>query len=195
MVVIMPFARVPGRWRQVVGFQVALEVVGLPDRDADEHEGELVVGGDGGEAAVAPDVGGEPVDRQPSQVRVVGPLEHRLVVIPVGADRGRPGVPPIGSHDHPRPVVDRGPTGSMAEDADHVAVLDEHILDGEAFAHLRAGTGGGVDEDAVQDDAPRRVSNRRAVPGTRCPVDHERSEVEDVPLQSSMSLLDTICTS
>ena len=47
-----------------------------------------------------------------------------------------------------------------APDADDASVLDQELLDGEALADLRAGLGGGIDEQLVEDCPPRAVGDR-----------------------------------
>ena len=66
----------------------------------------------------------------------------------------------------------------MPLDADDSSVLDQDLLDGEAFANLRAGLGGGVDQQLVEDRAPRAVRDRRArVPGAPAIVNGPKSKV------------------
>ena len=66
-----------------------------------------------------------------------------------------------------------------ALDADRPSVLDQDLLDGEAFADLRAGLGGRVDEQLVEYRPPRAVGDR-CFSCARRAGDREGTEVEGV---------------
>ncbi len=68
----------------------------------------------------------------------------------------------------------------MTADADDGPVLDDHVVDGEALAHLGAGGSRRVDEDLVEHGAARTVGNRVAIGRTSRAVDLEHAEVEAV---------------
>ena len=107
------------------------------------------------------DVGLERVDRQTAPVRVVAPLEIRLLVVLLGLhDLRDMGVAAVSADHDARPLDHRGAACITPTDANDDAVLDDHVFDGEAFADLGARGGGGVDEDLVDQRAPRRVPAR-----------------------------------
>ena len=84
----------------------------------------------------------EAVDRQAAPVRVVAPLQHRLLVVLLGLDRlGDARVAAVGADHDAGAFDDRCAVLAVAADADDCAVLDDDLLDGEALAHLGAGVG------------------------------------------------------
>lgn len=88
----------------------------------------------------------------------------------------------IGADHHPSPLDDLPPAVGVAPDADHRALLDEHLVDGEALADLDPGSRRGVDEHLVEDRAPRSDGGGVAVDRAGAAAHHDRSEVEGVLL-------------
>ena len=58
----------------------------------------------------------------------------------------------------------------MAPYADHAPVFDQDLLDSEAFADLRTGFGGCIDEQLVEYRSPRAVG-QRVLPA--CPANRQ----------------------
>ena len=83
----------------------------------------------------------------------------------------------VGADHDPGPLGDGLTALGVSANPDDPVVVEQHLLDGEPFADLGAGRGGGVDEQLVQDDASWGVGHRCVVrPGGA--ADHERAEVE-----------------
>jgi len=61
----------------------------------------------------------------------------------------------VGADDDARVFGHRLPAPLAAADSDHPAVVEEDLVDVEALADLGPRLGGGVDEELVQDNAPR----------------------------------------
>ncbi len=127
------------------------------------------------------DVGLELLHGQPAPVRVVAPLEVRLLVVLVGVDDLRDvRVAAVGADHDASALVDGLAVGVVTADPDDRAVLDDHVFDREALPHLGACCRRGVDEDLVEHGAARRVGDRVAVGRTSRAGDRERPEVEAV---------------
>jgi hypothetical protein len=146
-------------------------------RPAADDQGQVVVGGPGGEAALGADPGLEAAaHRQPAPVGVVAAQQRGPLVVLLGRDRpGHRRVAPVGPHDHPGLLGDGAAVAAVAADAGDAPVGDHDLLDGEPLA----GLGGGVDQQLVERGAPGAVGHRGVV-GAGRPRDGEGSEVEGV---------------
>ena len=69
---------------------------------------------------------------------------------------GDEGVDAVRSDHDCGPFLDRPVVAVVSADADDVAVLDDHVLDCDAFADLHVFVERGVDEQLVEDRPPRR---------------------------------------
>jgi hypothetical protein len=149
---------------------------------ADEHQGEVVVGRDGGDAAVTADQGDHPVDRKVLPEGVEGVLQDGFFVVPGRVDGAcHRGVVAV-SADHDPGVFDHlGAAVGVAADADHGAVVEDQLVDGERLPDLGAGLGGRVHQHLVEHAATRRESESAAVHRTRATRHHDRPEVEGEP--------------
>ena len=118
---------------------------------ADEHQREVVVGGDGGHAPIAPQDGRELVHAQAAPVRVERVLEHRLGVVLLGTDApGHHRVPAVGADDDSCSLDRRRLAIDVAADADDDAGVLQDLLDDVVLPDLDARPRGGVDEDRVE---------------------------------------------
>jgi hypothetical protein len=66
-------------------------------------------------------------------------------------------VPAVGNDHDIRPLDDGAAALLAASHADHTPILDHDLVHRGAFANLRSGFGGGIDQQLVEDGALRTV--------------------------------------
>ena len=143
------------------------------------------MGGPGRPAApvLRPQGAGEVVDRQAAPVGVVHRHPRRELVIALGGHRlGNQRVPAVGADHDAGALGDRASSVRAPADAGHPPAIEQQLVDREALPQLGAGLDGGVDQELVEDRAPRRVRVRHPVDRPRGARELQRAEVERVGL-------------
>ncbi len=136
---------------EVVRLGIGLVRRGLRVRPADDEHRQTVVRRDGGPTSVGPDEDLEAIDRQPAPVRVVAPLQHRLFVVLLRHDGLRDvRVATVRTDHNARPFDDRHTILAVTANSDDCTILDEDLVQGEAFTNFGTGPRGSVDEDLVE---------------------------------------------
>jgi len=86
---------------------------------------------------------------------------------------------PIGADDDARAFRDRGSAFAMTANSYDATVLEQQLVDAEAFADLDASSRRGVDQQLVEHGPPRAVRDRR-LRSARTSLEYERPEVEGI---------------
>ena len=120
-----------------------------------------------------------PGQLHPRPVRVVRGRERRLDVVGGGRHGlGDGGVAPVGADDEPRALGHGGAAARAAADAHHAIAVEHERIEGEALAHLGAGSPRSVDEELVEQRAPRAVDRARALELRKAPAQDDRPGIE-----------------